>query len=332
MYLLNTNNLQVGDIVLTADDEWVSRKIRKHTKGDFSHAMLYVADHGYIHSDSDGVHSGNTQRLLIKDVSHAKAFRLKTVSLTTVEKACLFARSEIGKQYSAPEAGLSRIMRKSSISEIANRQFCSRLVAQAYKYAGVDLVTNPDYCYPSDIGLSLLLEPVNDPLRLAHPKEIEFAISTNPLNEQTKTTNSILDKVRKLSGRDIQTYQDVADLLVEAPQYDERVCGILQSSGYLDFWKQDVAKNPWRYSSAAFLASPMSNETRLSEARLELSRAERQLVDFKKMYGYYMGHWQVSKLKYFATETQLYLNLIQVTTKRIETASHVIATSERNVS
>jgi len=63
--ILDSNRLRIGDIILTADRTLLSKGIRQVTGGSFSHAMLYVADHSYIHSDGGGVHSGNTQRRLL---------------------------------------------------------------------------------------------------------------------------------------------------------------------------------------------------------------------------------------------------------------------------
>jgi hypothetical protein len=43
------------------------------------------------------------------------------------------------------------------------------------------------------------------------------------------------------------------------------------------------------------------------------------------MYGQYMSLWQQTKLHYFAVELQLYMNLMDVTKKRIEAAQEIIA-------
>lgn len=48
MFILDTDRLRIGDIILTADQTLLSKGIRAATGGSFSHAMLYVADHSYI--------------------------------------------------------------------------------------------------------------------------------------------------------------------------------------------------------------------------------------------------------------------------------------------
>lgn len=326
MFILETAKLLVGDIVLTAQDSLVSKVVRKRTGGQFSHAMLYVADHSYIHSDANGVHSGNTQRLLFEEEHHATVLRLVAPDLGVVERACVYARTQVGKEYSVPEAVKSKFRRTGDKLDESNRQFCSRLVAQAYAFAGIDLVPNSDYCYPIDFASSPLLRAVPGAVRQAAPAEIEFAKTESPIERQTKSTNFILDQVRKLSGLDIQTFEQLPAFLVANPQHDGAVCEIVRASGYLDFWKEDVLKNPWRYDGAEFMKLPVSDSERATAARSELSGAQRQLDLFTFMYGQYLALWQRAQLKYFAVELQLYMNLVDVTKKRIEAARQVLAT------
>lgn len=325
VFILDTNRLHVGDIILTADKTLLSKGIRAVTGGSFSHAMLYVADHSYIHSDGDGVHAGNTQRRLFAEQGDAAVMRLQNVDASTVERACIYARTQVGMQYSKAEAVRSRKFRDAAEqSEDSNRQFCSRLIAQAFAFAGVALVPNADYCYPSDLAESPHLKAVAAPLRRASAVEIELAQSESPLERQTRATNFILDEVRKLSGLDIQTFEQLPAFLIENPQHDRAVCAIVQESGYLDFWKEDVLRNPWRYDAAEFRKLPVLDRERKLAAQRELPAAEQQLQQFTFMYGQYMTLWQRAKLNYFAAKLQLYMRLMDVTKRRIEAARQVI--------
>lgn len=325
MFILDAKNLLVGDIILTAQDELVSKVVRKATSGQFSHAMLYVADHSYIHSDADGVHSANTQRLLFADKDYASVLRLRSPDPAAVDRACTYARTQVGMQYSVPEAVKSRFGRAGDKLDKSNRQFCSRLVATAYAYAGVQLVRNPDYCYPVDIASSPLLHSIPNALRQASPGEIRVAESESPIERQTRATNFILQQVRKLSSFDIQTFEQLQHFLITNPQHDGAVCEIVKASGYLNLWKEDVLRNPWRYDAAEFLKLPVSEGERAHTAHRELPGAEQQLQQFTFMYGQYMKLWHQTKLNYFAVELQLYLHLIDVTKRRIEAAQKVIA-------
>lgn len=325
MFILDADRLRVGDIILTADQSLRSKGIRVATGGSFSHAMLYVADHSYIHSDGDGVHSGNTQRRLFSALGEAVVLRLRNPDPSAVERACVYARTQVGKQYSKTEAVRSIKFRDGAEQvEDSNRQFCSRLVAQAYLVAGVPLVPNADYCYPSDFATSQLLQAVAAPLRQARAAEIEFAHSESPIERQTRATNFILDEVRKLSGRDIQTFEQLPLFLVQNPKHDAAVCEIVKASGYLDFWKEDVLRNPWRYVPAEFRMLPVSSGELERIARRELAAAEQQLQQFTFMYGQYMTLWQQAQRNYFATQLQLYMHLIDVAKQRIEAARQVL--------
>lgn len=329
MFILEANNLLPGDIILTAQDELVSKAVRKATSSQFSHAMLYVADHSCIHSDADGVHSVNTQRELFADEGHAAVFRLRRLDPSAVERACMYARTQVGKQYSVPEVVKSRFRRAGDKLDESNRQFCSRLVAQAYAYAGVQLVPNPDYCYPVDFASSPLLHAVPNALRQATSGEIRFADSESPIERQTRATNFILQQMRKLSGLDIQTFEQLPPFLIANPQHDGAVCEIVKASGYLDFWKEDVLRNPWRYDAAEFLKLPVSDGERAQAAHRELPAAEQHLQQFTFMYRQYMKLWQQAKLHYFAVELQLYMNLMEVTKRRIEAAKQIIDVARR---
>lgn len=326
MFILDADRLHVGDIILTADQTLLSKGIRAATGGSFSHAMLYVADHSFIHSDGDGVHSGNTQRRLFSALSDAAVLRLRKLDPSAVKRACAYARTQVGMQYSKVEAIRSRKFRVAAEElEDSNRQFCSRLVAQAYSVAGVPLVPNADYCYPSDFATSQFLQAVAAPLRQARAAEMEFAQSESPLERQTRATNFILKEVRKLSGRDIQTFEQLPHFLIQNPQHDAAVSEIVKASGYLDFWKEDILRNPWRYDPAVFRMLPVPSGERERVARRELAAAEQQLQQFTSVYGQYMTLWQRAQLNYFATELQLYMNLIAVTKQRIVAAQQVLA-------
>jgi hypothetical protein len=328
MFILKAEKLLVGDIILTTQNELVSKAVRKATSSQFSHVILYIGNQSYIHADTDGVHSGNTQRLLFADIGHATVLRLQMADPTAVYHACTFARRQVGKQYSVPEAIKSRFRRHGDKPDKSNRQYCSRLVAQAYTDAGVQLVANPSYCYPVDFISSPLLYDVSDALWLASHSEIMLAQSEGFIGQHNIAINFILQQIRGLSGLDIQTFEQIQPFLMANPQHDRDVCEILKISGYLDHWKEEVLRNSWRYDKAEFLRFPMSASERTAIAREELTAGEQQLQHFIYMYGQCTQMWQQANFSYFAIKIQLYMNLIEVTKKRIETAKQIIAVPE----
>lgn len=323
MFILETQKLQAGDIVLTAQDALVSKAVRKATKSQFSHAILCVAESSYIHSDADGVHAGNPERMLFAYEASAVVLRLKIANPSSIEDACLFARTQVGKQYSVPEAVKSKFRRTSDANDESNRQFCSRLVAQAYAFAGLKLVLNPDYCYPSDFIVSPLLKSVEGVVRPATAAEIEFAESANPLKLQMEMTNYILEQVRKLGRVDIQTFEQLPVWLMQHPEHDSAVCAIVQKSGYLSFWMLDLERNPWRYDAAKFVEIPREDLVKIVKRELEM--AEEQLRQYKFMHGHYRQLWQQKQLQYFLEQIKLYMTLVENTEKRLYAAKQALA-------
>jgi len=152
----------------------------------------------------------------------------------------------------------STIRRTKAVQDASNRQFCSRLVAQSYAFAPVKLVPNADYCYPKDLGDSSLLRVISDCLRQASDAELRFAEDDNPLERQTQATNFILAEIRKLTGSDIQTFEQPVPYLMANPQHDKEVAEMVRASGYLYLWAIDVDRNRWRYDSAVFQGLPIS--------------------------------------------------------------------------
>jgi hypothetical protein len=325
MFILDTYKLLPGDVVLTAETRVRSKAVRKATKSSFSHAMLYLGGSSYIHSDSAGVHSGNTQRLLFSGQSQAQVLRLCNRQDAQITTICMFSRTQIGKEYSIPEAVRSKKERNKNSTARSNRQFCSRLVAQAYANAGIFIVNNPDYCYPQDIANSPLMMEIADCVRKASAAEIEFAKSASPIDKQTEITNAILKRVRSLTGSDIQTFEQISAHLFKNPLHDEEISKIIQESGYLALWQIDYIKNPWRYDSAAFLALNVPRSQKLEVANAQRNAAMNQLNQFHFMYSQFVQLWRKKKLQYFALNITLYLKLKEITKARVDAAEYVLA-------
>lgn len=134
--------------------------------------MLCVDTGTVIDATGEGVHARNVQRILRDDKRAVHVLRLKqTPEPSDVRAICEYVRQRIGTSYSKREV-------KTVIggSEIWSRkQFCSRLVAQAYASHGYQLVDDPNYCSPDEILQSDLLEEVLDCTRPATSDDIERA-------------------------------------------------------------------------------------------------------------------------------------------------------------
>jgi len=253
-YLLDDNKLKPCDIILTTTTQKVSKLIRIATGGEYSHAILYVGGHSCIDSTTNGVQAHNIQRMLFDSPEFCKVLRYKdSIEPKSIESIIDFARAKVGTAYSVPEAIQAGIKIKDDIKE-RNRQFCSRLVAQAYHNNGFDIVKNPNYSTPEEINKSDKLIEIENALRIAHPEEVKLALETNTiLEKQENSQNFILESTRKLLGVDIQTFEQVGGIVLMFSAFDDEICRIFKESGFLDLWKHDLEVNPWFYDYDKFL-------------------------------------------------------------------------------
>lgn len=248
-------SLQPADIILTRDKSsptsWV---VRIGTLSPYSHAILYVGGSSFIDSDSGGVHANNLQRLLFSGNDDVAVLRTRTpLSHKEQTEICDYARSKVGHRYSTKEAVLAakRIVERKP----TDRQFCSRLVAQAFHYAGICLVENPDFCSPDDLLNSPKLQRADAKPVSANSADLEFAERPNPLLAQEQITNRLNADMSRLANCEIGTLEQIVELACNRPDLDEQANQILSASGYLSMWQFDMELNPYRYHVDEFLAN-----------------------------------------------------------------------------
>lgn len=319
MYLIDLTKIETGDIILTRSNSRESIVIREYTKCDYSHAILYVGVSSCIESDGLGVQSQNIQRMLFENSNDAVALRLKDKKLKVLlPNTTIFARQKIGTEYSGAEAQLARHEVKLKAKE-ENRQFCTRFVAQAYFESGIKIVNNPDYCSPKDILESLQLDQINGILKKANDKEIAFANEKNTLLEkQIAVHNYILESSRNITGKDIQTFENLSKYVLENPNNEKDITDIIEKSGYLELWKIEFEANPWHYNYNEFLKhykNPIQRkEVGLLFATTEKQTRERFLMTLNTLkFGY-----SLYKQRYFEIQIELYEKLISLSLQREE--------------
>lgn len=324
-YIVEFTALQEGDILLTAQFTPVSKAVRVASRSDYSHAILYVGGGSYIHSDGDGVHAANVQRLLFASPTHCAVLRPKPeVSRAAIANAINFARNEVGKEYSVRAAIRTKLARSTELNDDENRQFCSRLVAQAYEYAGLKLVENSLYCFPHELAQSSLLTIVQNCVREAMPEELEMARSENPIERQTRVTNDILRQFRTVSKSDIQTFQQLAQFLFDNPQHDDDLTKIVEDSGFWDMWRYDLEKNPWRYDGEVFWSRGIQKDRLLAGATFEREEALKMIARYTSVRLSYTDAFSHRPLKYFRREIELYETLVSVHQRRVDACDFVL--------
>lgn len=308
-WMFDRSALQKGDILFTRS-EFTGTGIAKATKGNFGHVMLYLDDM-VIHADLKGVYSKNTQRILMNKKERLAAFRLKeSLSSQHIERIESFARSRVGSIYSIKEAVQSL---KNRTNEIVHRyelntQFCSRLVAQSFADAGINLVDDFDFCTPNEIAKSHLLTEVGNAVIQAGVEDIEFSKTEDYNLQLQKETYKWLEKVRELAEKrhlkPVKSQTDVGQMVLDYPKLDGEICSFIRETKYLDFYDVDERKNPWRYNSLLMFkligSNPSFRKILADERALNYSILKRVSEERRKAI-----HNAQSGLQYFLLEEDL---------------------------
>lgn len=236
-----------GDIILTTSNERVGKIVRIGTKSDISHAMLYVANGSVMDSTSDGVHSKNLQKIFYEDNCSIYALRLvDTLDDSLIEKVIAYVRARTGAPYSVKEAVISATDRKKEGG--SEKQFCSRLVARAYADVGVYLHENPDFCTPDHLKNSALLRVVeNSSVPVSDIEIQEIKRHGDATKGMMEVTKKVLEDARKLHPGILQL-NDIVQVVVNKPELDSGMADAFIQSGYLEYWRTDEEKYPWRYT------------------------------------------------------------------------------------
>lgn len=249
------DRLLPGDIVLTREEPsgksfkelkamLQSRVIRYKIKGNYSHVMMYVGSGSYIHSDLKGVHAGSINRCIFNSPNDVKILRTVAVPVQ-INKAIEFVRNQVGKEYDVKEA-VGAIYSKLKGKD--NRQFCSRLIAQAFEYAGVKLTSDADKSTPACIEKSGLAYKPFYAVRTQNLEEQNLLDegSVN-LESQIKITNELLKSARELTNKDIQTIEELLKTAINFSYLDGKLANLISSSGFLDIYEHEIDKNTYRY-------------------------------------------------------------------------------------
>jgi hypothetical protein len=135
------------------------------------------------------------------------------------------------------------------------KQFCSRLVAQAFSAASIQLVADSAFCTPAELQESPYLEVLAEPTVAVSAEKAQW----DDVEDATQTTrnapNVILSGARKKNG-DIETFEDIHMHLARHSEDDEAFCILLDQSNYLNLWRANVERNPWQYDLALMSADP----------------------------------------------------------------------------
>jgi len=265
-YVLDWTKLQPCDIVLSrkslslkglfhqkrlceATKSGVIRLGSKH----YSHAMLYVGS-SVIHAHPPMVFAVNPQRLSAAHDDDYVCLRFNGLTLDQKQKIEEYARGRIGALYSVTEAAKTMTKKLGDERDLSGLEFCSRLVAEAYDYAGIGLVKNISYCAPGDfLSVASLINMGSCTRRLdEHDKAIINSEDYVLLSQER--SYKWLQSVNSLAAKDglpIETLNSVFEYVLRFPKRDGDVFGLLKESGYLETWKDDAKAHGYRYDPMA---------------------------------------------------------------------------------
>jgi hypothetical protein len=238
-----------------------------------------------------------------------------------VRKITDFARAATGTEYSKSEAVavVARKMRRTG----SRKQFCSRLAAQAYAFAGIGLVSDADYCSPEDLRRSERLFEIEDVLM----PDAFWGERVDVLRIMADATNAVLKAARRRSDG-IQSLNDINSYLLSHPAEDRHFRRAYEKSGYLTVWQIEYAKSRWQYDLELMRSQANANpsgRTSMEEyCRQVLSdveggrRYEINLREYRKLA-------VVTELATFRMLAELYGHLFALHQTRVETARRWLA-------
>lgn len=287
MKRLNTAVMKMGDIALTTSDSVVGKKVRLVTASPISHAMLYVTVSSIVHAIGEGVRAENTQGIFFEDDAPVLVRRLKGgLPAPVAEGICDHVRERVGTQYGYVEAAKSGF---GGGTKTSTRQFCSRLVAQAYRKFGYNIVGDADFCTPAGLLDSELLEDVIGCTATVPDGEFRFWQDErlSPVDHSMEALTTVLKAIRTIDPS-VQAFQDIGRFVMVRREYDEAVDALLHSSGFVGSWRHDLEDHPWRFDKAliermegieAYCAVTMMGEPR------DDNRFTRSLAGIRSDYG-----------------------------------------------
>lgn len=310
--------IQPGDVVLTTTTTPMSQAIRKATGADISHAMICVGRSSVIDSTGDGVHARNLQRLILEPGCASHVLRpVKPLTSDQLRSVISFARAAVGTRYTRTGAA------KSVLAGLVagRRQFCSRLVAQAYRDAGVNLVSDADFCHPGELLRSAMLVEVPYALRSLSPEEEAYwRADIDNVQAMRESTNALLREARTLSS-EIESLNDIDVYLVEHPEGDAHLVQALRSSRYLELWRDEFERNSWQYHVALMEGHEASEEQKQKYCEELLVDEELHQNRFIVNHAGYVTLNTAHPRQYFALMVALYYHLTQFHSRRITAAS-----------
>lgn len=328
MLKIDKTKLKKGDIILSTSTHLQSKAIKYFTRSDISHAMIYVANSSVMDSTLEGVQARNIDKMFYDDSCAIYAYRLKEeIPQDRMQNIINYVRGENGAPYTLSGA-LSAVILPNVKGN--GKQYCSRLISRAYAMEGIMFTKNADACTPAQIQKSSLVHLIENATLPVTTEDIEA------LERQGDTTivfraitSKLMVELRKIDPT-IRVVNDINNALIKSPELDLRFSSALHTSGYLDFWKTDPTRFPWRYSPEKMIALYKNSNTETKPRILSYCNETLQHDadgDFKHWSTHMHTYQELeinTNLKTFSLLKTLYINLSNGHQNRINSAVALI--------
>ncbi|GAB2490568.1 hypothetical protein GCM10027082_46990 [Comamonas humi] len=280
--------------------------------------MICVAKSSVIDSTGDGVHARNLARIVLDPGCAGHVLRpVKPLTPDQLRSVISFARAAVGTRYT--KIGAAKSVLAGFVA--GRRQFCSRLVAQAYRDAGVSLVSDADFCHPGELLKSSALVEVPNVLRSLNLEEETYRREdVDNVEVMRNSTNALLEEARKMSSK-IESLNDINAYLVEHPEGDAHLAQALRSSRYLELWRDELERNSWQYHVALMEGYDESVECKQRYCEELLADEELCQNRFVLNHAGYVTLNTIHPRQYFVLMVELYERLAQLHAKRIKAAA-----------
>lgn len=327
--IININALKVCDVILTTSTEKVSKAVRFATNTDVSHAMICVSHGSVIDSTKEGVQARNVQKMFYDDSCSIHIMRYKNnLKNHEKEKIIEYVRSVIGTPYSVKDAIRSIIDPEHPCSDL---QFCSRLVAVAFQKAGICITDKPEYCTPGQIKrFSLFFEVENPFITISESDRILFESEETTLDDMRKITNKLIKLCIEASeDNEIHCINDIFKKLYEKPILDKIFLQAFKDSGYLDHWRKEVERFPWRYDKNKMDLFVEQDPFIIKEVinycnYVIKSDRENAFSHWETCYKDFLYYSKTTNLETFKLNAELYRNLIELKNRRVKLAKEFL--------
>lgn len=325
-FTLKIKNLKPCDIILIGEKTPKSMLIQFVTSGQYSHAMLYVGN-SILHATLKGVFADNPQRMHFSTTDNVVVMRLKApLSQTAIDAIIKYARTQVGKQYSISQATTVILGPRIFTSP---KQFCSRLIAQAFLEADIKIVSTPEYCSPVDIFRSELFETVENSLCEANEDALIVARQFNPIEVNHRCYYEWLDKTRVLArkfGYYIASEETVSQFLEMYPQHSDEVSDYIRESGYLENYKYEKTSNPYRFSTR--LCRKMCQQNREKAIMLFIHDSQQEIDVSYRFINNYLAYSICKQNSFTLTLRELYLNLVNHTLQKLTVFEEILRSED----